>query len=188
MDRHRSQPSTAGPSMSRIRCTTGSPASRIHARNPARSAFTGLVAPLAAAAVCARCWSPPPRRRPQTEPFAGSGEIGYLDIGTGPVALFVHGIATNAYLRRHVIGAVAGRRRCIALDLPPHGRSPVTAGQDLSVAALAAALEGYCEAPGLTGIDLVASDTGGAVAQIFAARHPQALTNCDTAGPTPSSR
>jgi len=25
-----------------------------------------------------------------------SGEISYIDIGTGPVALFVHGIATNA--------------------------------------------------------------------------------------------
>jgi pimeloyl-ACP methyl ester carboxylesterase len=119
-----------------------------------------------------------------------SGEISYLDIGTGPVALFVHGIATNAYLWRHVIGAVAGRRRCIALDLPLHGRSPVTAGQDLSVAALAAAVEDFCEALGLTGIDLVANDTGGAVAQIFAARHPQrlatlTLTNCDTAGNLP---
>jgi pimeloyl-ACP methyl ester carboxylesterase len=119
-----------------------------------------------------------------------SGEISYLDIGTGPVALFVHGIATNAYLWRHVIGAVAGRRRCIALDLPLHGRSPVTAGQDLSVAALAAGLEGFCEVLGLTGIDLVANDTGGAVAQIFAARHPQrlttlTLTNCDTAGNLP---
>jgi pimeloyl-ACP methyl ester carboxylesterase len=119
-----------------------------------------------------------------------SGEISYLDIGTGPVALFVHGIATNAYLWRHVIGAVAGRRRCIALDLPLHGRSPVTAGQDLSVAALAAGLEDFCEALGLTGIDLVANDTGGAVAQIFAARHPQrlatlTLTNCDTAGNLP---
>jgi pimeloyl-ACP methyl ester carboxylesterase len=114
----------------------------------------------------------------------GSGEISYLDIGTGPVALFVHGIATNAYLWRHVIGAVAGRRRCIALDLPLHGRSPVTAGQDLSLAALATGVEDFCEALGLTGIDLVANDTGGAIAQIFAARHPQrlatlTLTDCD---------
>ena len=54
-----------------------------------------------------------------------SGEISYIDIdpgtpteGTGPVALFVHGIATNAYLWRNVIGALAGQgpgqRRCIA--------------------------------------------------------------------------
>ena len=119
-----------------------------------------------------------------------SGEISYLDIGTGPVALFVHGIATNAYLWRHVIGTLTAQRRCIALDLPLHGRSPVTAEQDLSLAAMAAGLHDFCEALGLTGIDLVANDTGGALAQIFAAHHPQrlatlTLTNCDTAGNLP---
>src|ERR1700751_3343532 len=138
-----------------------------------------------------------------------SGEISYIDThpgtpvdprtpmnpeGTGPVALFVHGIATNAYLWRNVIGALAGQgpgnRRYIAPDLPLHGQSPVTAGQDLSVAALAAGLEGFCDALGLTGIDLVANDTGGGIAQIFAARHPQRLatltfTNCDTEGNLP---
>jgi pimeloyl-ACP methyl ester carboxylesterase len=67
-----------------------------------------------------------------------SGEVSYLDIGTGPAALFVHGIATNAYLWRHVIGALVARRRCIAIDLPLHGRSPVGDGQDLSLAALVA--------------------------------------------------
>jgi pimeloyl-ACP methyl ester carboxylesterase len=119
-----------------------------------------------------------------------SGEISYLDIGAGPVALFVHGIASNAYLWRHVIGAVAAQRRCIALDLPLHGQSPVTAEQDLSLAALAAGLEDFCAALGLTGIDLVANDTGGAIAQIFAARQPGrlatfTLTNCDTQNDMP---
>ena len=119
-----------------------------------------------------------------------SGEVSYLDIGAGPVALFVHGIASNAYLWRHVIGAVAAQRRCIAVDLPLHGQSPVTAGQDLSLAALAAGLEDFCAALGLTGIDLVANDTGGAIAQIFAARQPGrlatfTLTNCDTQNDMP---
>jgi pimeloyl-ACP methyl ester carboxylesterase len=114
-----------------------------------------------------------------------SGEISYLDIGTGPVALFVHGIATNAYLWRNVISALATERRCIAVDLPLHGQSPVFAEQDLSLAALAAGLDDFCDALALTGIDLVANDTGGAIAQIFAARHPErlatlTLTNCDT--------
>jgi pimeloyl-ACP methyl ester carboxylesterase len=66
----------------------------------------------------------------------------------------------------------------------------VTAEQDLSIAALAAGLEDFCDALGLTGIDLVANDTGGAIAQIFAARHPQrlatlTLTNCDTSDNLP---
>jgi pimeloyl-ACP methyl ester carboxylesterase len=113
------------------------------------------------------------------------GEISYLDLGAGPTALFVHGIATNAYLWRHVMEALSGQRRCIAIDLPLHGQSPVTAEQDLSLTALAAGLDDFCEVLGLTGIDLVANDTGGAIAQIFASRHPQrlatlTLTNCDT--------
>jgi pimeloyl-ACP methyl ester carboxylesterase len=119
-----------------------------------------------------------------------SGELSYIDIGTGPVALFVHGIATNAYLWRDVIGTLTSQRRCIAVDLPLHGRSPVTAEQDLSLTALAAGLDDFCEALGLAAVDLVANDTGGAIAQIFAARHPQrlatlTLTNCDTAGNLP---
>jgi pimeloyl-ACP methyl ester carboxylesterase len=113
------------------------------------------------------------------------GEISYLDLGAGPTALFVHGIATNAYLWRHVMDALSGQRRCIAIDLPLHGQSPVTAEQDLSLAALAASLEDFCDVLGLTAVDLVANDTGGAIAQIFAARHPRrlatlTLTNCDT--------
>jgi pimeloyl-ACP methyl ester carboxylesterase len=115
----------------------------------------------------------------------GSGDISYLDVGTGPVALFVHGVGTNAYLWRNVIGAVAGPgRRCVALDLPLHGRSPVSPGQGLSVAALASVLGDFCDRLGLSGVDLVANDTGGAVAQVFAARDPGrlatlTLTNCD---------
>ena len=122
-----------------------------------------------------------------------SGDISYLDIGTGPVALFVHGVATNAYLWRNVIDGLASgtsQRRCIALDLPLHGRCPVTPGQDLSVAGLASVVEDFCDALGLDGIDLVANDTGGAIAQVFAARHPQrlatfTLTDCDVSDNLP---
>jgi pimeloyl-ACP methyl ester carboxylesterase len=116
------------------------------------------------------------------------GDLSYLDIGTGPVALFVHGIASNAFLWRNVIGGLTTQRRCIAIDLPLHGQSPVVA--DLSLAGLASALAGFCDALGLGRIDLVANDTGGAIAQIFAARHPErlaslTLTNCDTDGNMP---
>ena len=119
-----------------------------------------------------------------------SGEISYIDIGAGPAAVFVHGVGSNAYLWRHVIGAVADVRRCVALDLPLHGKSPVAPEQDLSIAALATVLEDFCDALGLERIDLVANDTGGAVAQVFAARHPErlttlTLTNCDTADNLP---
>ncbi len=55
---------------------------------------------------------------------------------------------------------------------------------------MAKVVEDFCAALDLTGVDLVANDTGGAVAQIVAARHPRrfatvTLTNCDTQGNVP---
>jgi len=113
------------------------------------------------------------------------GPVSCIDVGSGPVALFVHGLGTNALLWRHVIQAFADDRRCIAIDLPLHGRTPAAAGQDFSLSALAEVVEGVCETAGLRSVDLVAHDTGGAVAQVFAARHSRrlrslCLTNCET--------
>lgn len=121
-------------------------------------------------------------RRTVTTP---QGPVSCIDVGSGPVALFVHGLGTNALLWRHVIQAFADDRRCVAIDLPLHGRTPAAAGQDFSLSALAEVVEGVCETAGLRSVDLVAHDTGGAVAQVFAARHSRrlrslCLTNCET--------
>ncbi|KAA2261166.1 alpha/beta hydrolase [Solihabitans fulvus] len=112
-----------------------------------------------------------------------SGEIAYTSAGTetGRTALFVHGVGVNGGLWRNVIAELDGHS--IALDLPLHGGSPPR--EDYSLPALAEAIEDFCAALDLHDIDLVANDTGGAVAQVFAARHPErlrtfALTNCDT--------
>jgi pimeloyl-ACP methyl ester carboxylesterase len=114
-----------------------------------------------------------------------SGPISYVDLGQGPVALFVHGVGTNALLWRNVIPLVSSQRRCVALDLPLHGHTPARQDQDFSLSALATVVEDFCDALDLHDIDLIANDTGGAVAQIFAARHPRrlasfTLTNCET--------
>jgi len=119
-----------------------------------------------------------------------SGPVGYIDVGSGRPALFVHGVGTSGLLWRNVIGALKRERRCIALDLPLHGRTPVRRGQDLSLTGLANVVEDFCAALGLTGVDLVANDTGGAVAQIVAAHQPErlatfTLTNCETQGNVP---
>jgi pimeloyl-ACP methyl ester carboxylesterase len=116
-----------------------------------------------------------------------SGPISYVDMGSGdaPPALFVHGVGTNAYLWSDVIDGVHDLRRCVAVDLPLHGGSPARPDQDLSIGALAQVLVEVCDALGLIAVDLVANDTGGAVAQVFAGRHPGrlrtlTLTDCDT--------
>jgi pimeloyl-ACP methyl ester carboxylesterase len=111
------------------------------------------------------------------------GEIAFEDRGNGPPALFVHGVFLNGYLWRHVVDRVADVRRCIALDLLAHGtRTPD--GADLSFGGQAEMLDAFCDALALDKVDLVGNDSGGGIAQIFAARHPErirslALTNCD---------
>lgn len=41
-----------------------------------------------------------------------SGRISYLEQGKGPVALFVHGVLLNGYLRRHQLADLSDVRRC----------------------------------------------------------------------------
>jgi pimeloyl-ACP methyl ester carboxylesterase len=122
-------------------------------------------------------------RRTQIE--TPNATMSYVDIGSGPTAVFVHGVGTNAYLWRNLMREVSGTRRCVAFDLPLHGRSPARDDQDFRLSGLAELIEDFCDALDLAEIDLVAHDTGGALAQIFAARHPErlrslTLTNCDT--------
>jgi pimeloyl-ACP methyl ester carboxylesterase len=114
-----------------------------------------------------------------------SGPASCIDTGgLGRAALFVHGVGTSSYLWRHVIGQLDGQRRCVAFDLPLHGQTPAAADQDFSLPGLARFLADCCDALELADVDLVANDTGGAVAQVFAAGHPErlhtlTLTNCE---------
>jgi pimeloyl-ACP methyl ester carboxylesterase len=124
-------------------------------------------------------------RRPVATP---SGEIACTEFGAGPAALFVHGVGTSGALWRQVIEDLSDTSRCVAADLPAHGASP--ARQDMSVTALADALADLCDSLGLGQADVVGNDTGGAIAQVFAARHPGklrslTLTNCDCEGNFP---
>jgi len=100
------------------------------------------------------------------------GDIGYAEQGSGPAALFVHGIFHNGHLWRHVVDRLKDMRRCIALDLMAHGDTRIAPEQDVSFTAQADMLEAFCAALGLDQVDLVANDSGSGIAQIFAARHP----------------
>jgi pimeloyl-ACP methyl ester carboxylesterase len=113
-----------------------------------------------------------------------SGRIAYVEQGAGPVALFVHGVPLNGYHWRHVMARLRDRRRCIALDLMGLGFSEIAPSQDVSFTAQARMIAEVLDALGIDAVDLVGNDSGGAIAQIFAASHPErlrslVLTNCD---------
>jgi pimeloyl-ACP methyl ester carboxylesterase len=113
-----------------------------------------------------------------------SGRISYIEAGTGPVALFVHGVLLNGYLWRHQLAELSDMRRCIAVDLMAHGDTEIAADQDVSVTANAGMLLEFLDALQIEQVDLVGNDSGGGIAQIFAALNPSrlrslTLTDCD---------
>jgi pimeloyl-ACP methyl ester carboxylesterase len=114
-----------------------------------------------------------------------SGRISYLEQGSGPVALFVHGVLLNSYLWRHQLAGLSDIRRCIAVDLLAHGDTEIAPDQDVSVTANARMLREFLDALAIDQVDLVGNDSGGGIAQIFAALNPErvrslTLTDCDT--------
>src|SRR5258705_12597828 len=100
-----------------------------------------------------------------------SGRIAYTEQGTGPVALFVHGVLLNGHVWRHQLAHLSDIRRCIALDLLAHGDTEIAVDQDVSVTANAAMIREFLDALKIDQVDLVGNDSGGGIAQIFAARN-----------------
>jgi pimeloyl-ACP methyl ester carboxylesterase len=106
-----------------------------------------------------------------------SGRIAYFEKGQGPAALFVHGVPLNGYHWRHVIDRVQHQRRCIAIDLMGLGYSEIAPSQDVSFTAQARMIAEVLDATGIEQVDLVGNDSGGAIAQIFAANYPGRLNS-----------
>jgi pimeloyl-ACP methyl ester carboxylesterase len=97
----------------------------------------------------------------------------------------VHGVLLNGQLWRHQLTDLADIRRCIAVDLLAHGETEISANQDVSVTANAKMLVEFLDALRIDEVDLVGNDSGGGIAQIFAALNPSrirslTLTDCDT--------
>ena len=114
-----------------------------------------------------------------------SGRISHVEAGSGPVALFVHGVLLNKHLWRHQVAGLSDIRRCIAIDLLAHGDTEIAPEQDVSVTANAEMLKEVLDALQINQVDVVGNDSGGGIAQIFAALNPErvrslTLTNCDT--------
>jgi pimeloyl-ACP methyl ester carboxylesterase len=114
-----------------------------------------------------------------------SGRISYVEAGSGPVSLFVHGVLMNKYLWRKQLAALSDVRRCIAVDLLAHGNTEISPDQDVSVTANAHMLREVLDALQIDKVDVIGNDSGGGISQIFAALYPDrvrslTLTNCDT--------
>ncbi|MEI2453358.1 MULTISPECIES: alpha/beta fold hydrolase [Lysobacter] len=118
------------------------------------------------------------------------GEIAVVERGRGPAALFLHGFPLNSFQWRGVMAALEGERRCIAADFLGLGYTRVADGQSVAPAAQVEMLAFVLDTLGVDSVDLVANDSGGAVAQLFLLKYPQRvrsllLTNCDVEPDSP---
>jgi len=113
------------------------------------------------------------------------GRVAYVERGRGRAALFLHGFPLNSFQWRGAIERLAAHRRCIAPDFLGLGASIPASGQDLGPEAQADMIVALLDDLGIDDADVIASDSGGAVAQLLVVRHRARvrtllLTNCDT--------
>jgi pimeloyl-ACP methyl ester carboxylesterase len=113
------------------------------------------------------------------------GPIHYRELGEGEPLVFVHGLLVNGLLWRKVVPLLADRFRCIVPDWPLGSHAePMKASADLTPPGLARIVSDFLAAAALDAVTLVANDTGGAVTQVVATKHPErikrlVLTSCD---------
>src|SRR5580698_10781825 len=112
------------------------------------------------------------------------GNIAYTQRGSGPAALFLHGFPLNSFQWRGALDRLSPYRRCVAPDSLGLGYTQVAEGVSVTPATQVQMLTVLLDKLSINKVDLVANDSGGAVAQLFLTHHPDRvrtvlLTNCD---------
>lgn len=93
-------------------------------------------------------------------------ELSYIDSGSGPVVLFIHGILGSQQQWSHLVDAMDDDHRVIAPDLFGHGESAKPLG-DYSLSAHAAAMRDLLDHLGVDRVTLVGHSLGGGIAMQF---------------------
>lgn len=104
----------------------------------------------------------------------GNG-VHYIDEGSGPTLLFLHGNPTWAFVWRDVIRLLSGRFRCIAVDYPGFGLSAARAGYRYLPQEHADVVVGFLDALEIKGATLVGQDWGGLIGLACAQARPGAF-------------
>lgn len=99
--------------------------------------------------------------------------VHYIDEGSGPVFLALHGNPTWSFLYRHIVRGLRDRFRCIALDYPGFGLSVAPDGYTYTAAEHAQIVEAFIEKLDLRDVTLMTQDWGGPIGFWTAGRHPE---------------
>ncbi len=126
-----------------------------------------------------------PLDQPLRETTLPQGTLRYRDVGKGPPIVFVHGLLVSGNIWRKVIPHLMADHRCISPDWPLGSHTvPMNRDADLTPAGIAKMVADFLEALDLDEVTLVGNDSGGAICQIVATKHPErigrlVLTTCD---------
>jgi haloalkane dehalogenase len=99
--------------------------------------------------------------------------VHYVDEGTGPPLLLLHGNPTWSFLYRELIKGLRDRYRCIAPDHPGFGLSRAGPGYGYTPREQAAVLEQLVAQLDLSGVTMMVQDWGGPIGFAAATRHPE---------------
>jgi pimeloyl-ACP methyl ester carboxylesterase len=104
------------------------------------------------------------------------GTLHYQQSGSGPPIVLLHGYLMGANLWDPVIRLLDAEFRCITPDLPFGAHpTPMASNADLTTAGIGCLVADFLQRLDLREVVLVGNDTGGAIAQVVAARHPERL-------------
>jgi haloalkane dehalogenase len=106
-----------------------------------------------------------------------TGRMHYVDEGSGPPILFVHGTPSWSFEYRHLIRSLAPDWRCVAPDLVGFGLSSRPRSFPYTPEAHAAALAAFVDGVGLTRFALVVHDFGGPIGLPLALDDRHAVTH-----------
>lgn len=111
--------------------------------------------------------------------------IQYWEKGKGQTLLFLHGALSNGYTWRKILPALSESFHCIALHLPLGGHHiSLSNHADLTPSGIADLICRFLKTKEIGQVVIVANDTGGAYAQVFASLYPEmtdslVLSNCE---------
>jgi haloalkane dehalogenase len=102
--------------------------------------------------------------------------VHYVDEGTGPPLLLLHGNVTWSFLYRNIIAGLRHRFRCVAVDYPGFGLSTAAPGYGFTPVEHARVLEDLITFLDLQNITMMVHDWGGPIGFAVATRHPERFT------------
>jgi haloalkane dehalogenase len=102
----------------------------------------------------------------------GEAVVHYVDEGSGPTLLLLHGNPTWSFIYREIIKGLRRDFRCVALDYPGFGLSVPPPGYGFTPAEHADVVQRFVQLLDLTAVTMMVQDWGGPIGFAVATREP----------------